>query len=90
MDIVVSDIATRLVKNEDDDGDVTYAIKASVENHSDDESVWITLQAVDADEFEVGTAHREGTVPRGGKRTLTTQSFMNGDAFRRIVRWQTP
>ena len=90
MDIVVSQIATRVFVESDDDGDTSYAIKALVENHSEDEDVFITLQAVDADDFEVATVNLSGTVPPGGQRTITTRRFMNAGEFSRIDRWQIP
>ena len=48
----VSDIATKVI-NKDDDGYVSFAIKALVENDSDEEEVYVCLQGLDNEDFEV-------------------------------------
>ena len=53
MKYEVSNIAAKLIST--DDEDVTVAIKATVKNNSDDESVIIEMQGVDADGFEIET-----------------------------------
>ena len=50
--ITVSDIATRVIE-EDDDGYISIAIKAQVQNGSDETECFITLQGLDRDGFAI-------------------------------------
>ena len=62
MNYVVTDIAYKVIK-EDEDGWVDVAIKATVENQSDDEDVTVELQGVDGEGFEVCSVFLDGHVP---------------------------
>ena len=86
MKYEVSNIAAKLIST-DDEG-VTVAIKATVENRSDDEHVIVVIQGVDADEFEVGLVYLQGDIPIGGTRTLTTRENIARELYEQITHWQ--
>ena len=87
MKYEVSNIAAKLIST--DDEDVTVAIKATVKNNSDDESVIIEIQGVDADGFEIETVFLNGDIPIGGTRTLTTRlEYLAKELYEQITHWQ--
>ena len=84
----VYDIATKVIATDDEDDEIEFAIKASVENQSDDKDVFIELQGVDADGFEVETVFLEGRIAPGEQKTLTTKETIDKALFEQIVNWQ--
>ena len=49
--VTANDIATRVVSEDEDD--FSFAIKALVHNGSDDSELYVTLQGLDSDGFEI-------------------------------------
>lgn len=82
----VSNIAHKLVSA--DDEDLTVAIKATVKNNSDYESVFIEIQGVDADGFEIEHLTLMGDIPIGGTRTLTKRCYIKRKLYEQIAHWQ--
>lgn len=88
MDYQVSEISTKVL-GIDEDEYVSFAIKASVENLSDDEDVDIELQGIDADGFEILTVFLSGHIPVGKKKILTTKEDMvDNSLYEQITLWQ--
>ena len=86
--ITVSDIATRVIE-EDDDGYISIAIKAQVQNGSDETECFITLQGLDRDGFAIYDIHLEGTIPIGSSKVLTKrEDYVDKKIFEQIVDWQ--
>ena len=88
MKIKVSDIATKVLE-EDDEGYISFTIKALVENDSD-EDIYFSLQGIDSDGFEILNVDLEGEIPRGKNKILTTRAdYIKNNLFAQIVKWQT-
>jgi hypothetical protein len=89
MAYLVKNIATKVLKRDEDDETLTFAIKADVTNKTDDEDVYLTLQGLDADGFEVYNISISGRIPCNATKTLTTKedyvAFSDYDA---VVFWQ--
>ena len=86
--ITVHDIATRRVVSEDEDY-TSFAIKALVHNESDDTEVYITLQGLDSDGFEIYDVMLTGTIPIGASKMLTTrENYVDKELFEQIKSWQ--
>ena len=85
--ITVNDIATRVVSEDEDD--FSFAIKALVQNGSDDPEVFITLQGLDSDSFEIYEVILEAIIPIGASKVITTrESYVDKELFGQIVGWQ--
>ncbi|MCY3824553.1 MAG: hypothetical protein OXG62_11860 [Nitrospinae bacterium] len=85
----VSDIAYKVIKEHEDEGDwVDVAIKATVENNSDDEEVMVELQGVDREGFQVCSAHLFGRIPSRKSKVLTTKELIEKSIFQMIAHWQ--
>jgi hypothetical protein len=85
--MTIEDIATKILKEED--GEFSYAIKALVENDSDDEEVSIEIQGLDEDGFEIYSLYLSGIIPIGESKYLTTrEDYAEPDLFHKIVKWQ--
>ncbi|MYI62792.1 MAG: hypothetical protein F4105_14270, partial [Gemmatimonadetes bacterium] len=86
MEYEVSNIAAKLIST--DDEDVTVAIKATVKNNSDKEKVFIDIQGVDTDGFEIEHLTLMGDIPIGGTRTLTMRRYIERKLYEQITHWQ--
>ena len=84
--ITVSDIATRVVSADEDD--FSFAIKALVQNGSDDPDVLVKVQGLDSDGFEIFHLWLEGTIPIGASKVLTTREDIDKELFEQIKSWQ--
>ena len=84
--ITVHDIGTRVVSEDEDD--ISLAIKALVQNESDDTEVYITLQGLDSDGFEIDDITLTGTIPIGTSKVLTNKAYVDKELFEQIVVWQ--
>ena len=85
--ITASDIATRVV-SEDEDG-ISFAIKTLVQNGSDDPELYVILQGLDSDGFEIYDVMLEGTIPIGTSKVLTTRKdYVDKELFEQITVWQ--
>lgn len=86
--IAVSDIATREIE-EDEDGDISIAIKAQVQNGSDETECFIELQGLDRDGFAIYETYLEGTIPIGLSKVLTRRvDYVDKKIFEQIKSWQ--
>lgn len=87
--IRISNIAAKLMSKPDEDGNVTFAVKATVTNTSDEPiSFAFDLQGIDGDDFEVTDVFLGGELGPKESRTVTDRAFISMDDWGRIVRWQ--
>ncbi len=84
----VSEIATRLIDEMSDEGDVYVSIKALVENDTSDPEVGIMLQGVDEEGFCLHEFHLSGDIAPGGSRVLTAASFLSRASYGKTIQWQ--
>lgn len=84
--LTISNICTKHITEDDDD--VKIAIKLDVENNSEDEQIYVDLQGIDADGFELDSTILSAKVPVGSKKTITTQLYINKSQYKDIVSWQ--
>lgn len=88
MKVSVSDIKTK-VMDEDEDGDITFAIKCYVTNNSEEEVDYITLQGIDGEGFEVCEIDIDQVVEAGESKTLTTrESCFSKKLYNSITDWR--
>ena len=87
-DLVVTNIATKIVTPRDSNGDIWFAIKCTVTNRGTWERPGVILQAVGSDGFEIKTVSLTGDLGPGQTKTLTTKDYMAEKDFKRIVKWQ--
>ena len=73
--ISVHDIATRVVSEDEDY--ISFAIKALVQNESDDSELYVTLQGLDSDGFEIYEVILEAVIPIGASKVITTEKVMS-------------
>ncbi|MEE3054962.1 MAG: hypothetical protein VYB34_14620 [Planctomycetota bacterium] len=84
----VSEIATRLIDEMSDEGDVYVSIKALVENDKSDPEVGIMLQGVDEEGFCLHEFYLSGDIDPGGSRVLTAVSYLSRASYGKIIQWQ--
>ena len=84
--ITVSDIATKVVSEDEDE--ISFAIKALVQNGYDDPDVLVKVQGLDSDGFEIFDLWLEGTIPSGASKVLTTREDIDKELFEQIKGWQ--
>ncbi len=85
--ITVDDIATRVVSADEDD--FSFAIKALIQNGSDNPRVFVELQGLDSDGFEIYDVILESIIPIGASKVLTTrEDYVDKELFEQIVVWQ--
>ena len=87
-DLVVTNIATKIVTPRDSNGDIWFAIKCTVTNRGTWERPGVILQAVGSDGFEIKTVSLAGDLGPGQTKTLTTKHYMAEKDFKRIAKWQ--
>ena len=93
MTIKVSNIAVKVLKVDDEDNEVSYAIKADITNMKDDEyseeDVSVEIQGVDEDGFEIISVYLSGNVQFNTTKTLTDrEDYQDKDEFYQVVKWQ--
>ncbi|ELW76880.1 hypothetical protein RFH95_13760 [Acinetobacter nosocomialis] len=93
MSVKVDNIATKVLKVNLEDNEVSFAIKADITNFKDseysDEDVTVEIQGVDADGFEIISIYLSGKVPFNTTKTLTDrEDYQDKDEFDQVVRWQ--
>ena len=56
---------------------------------SDDPELYVILQGLDSDDFEIYDVMLEGTIPIGTSKVLTTrENYVDKKVFEQIVGWQ--
>ncbi|NUF35457.1 hypothetical protein HUN19_15840 [Acinetobacter oleivorans] len=93
MSVKVDNIATKVLKVNLEDNEVSFAIKADITNFKDseysDEDVTVEIQGVDADGFEIISIYLSGKVSFNTTKTLTDrEDYQDKDEFDQVVRWQ--
>ena len=93
MTVKVSNIAVKVLKVDDEDNVVSYAIKADITNMKDDEyseeDVSVEIQGVDEDGFEIISVYLSGNVQFNTNKTLTDrEDYQDKDEFDQVVKWQ--
>ena len=86
MKYEISNVTTKVLSEEFEDA--ILALKVTVKNLSRDEDVYITLQGIDEDGFELAEITISAEIPVGEERTLTTKEDINSDLCHKIVEWQ--
>lgn len=86
MDYEVSDIKTKILKKEKNE--ILFSIKATVRNLTDDEEVFVELQGIDDEGFEIFPLTLTGHIKPGEERTLTSSYIIDQYFFEQIVDWQ--
>ena len=88
-DYKVTNIGAKQMSEEDDAGDIWFAVKATVTNLTDDEIfVSIDLQGVDVDDFEVKSVSLSSSLSPGESKTLTDRTYISSNEWKMIKRWQ--
>ena len=82
----VTDIADKVISEQD--GWVKVAIKATIENQSDDKHVVLEIQGVDSEGFAIDSIHLSGLVPIGQSKILTNNQLIEKSIFEMIAHWQ--
>lgn len=83
----INDLATKIISEED--GYISFAIKAQVENNSHNEEISIELQGLDSDGFVFAEIRLEGNIPLNESKILTAKKdFVEKKIFEQIVEWQ--
>ena len=93
MTIKVSNIAVKVLKVDDEDNEVSYAVKADITNIKDDEyseeDISVEIQGVDEDGFEIISVYLSGKVQFNTTKTLTDrEDYQDKDEFDQVVKWQ--
>ena len=93
MSVKVDNIATKVLKVNLEDNEVSFAIKADITNFKDseysDEDVTVEIQGVDADGYEIISIYLSGKVSFNTTKTLTDrEDYQDKDEFDQVVRWQ--
>ena len=93
MTIKVSNITVKVLKVDDEDNKVSYAVKADITNIKDDEyseeDVSVEIQGVDEDGFEIISVYLSGNVQFNTTKTLTDrEDYQDKDEFDQVVKWQ--
>ena len=87
--VTVGEIATKLRAEADDSGDVMFAIAVDVTNNTQNAiEVFVDLQAVDHDGFELTDLTLRGSFGPGETKRLSDQAYMPDRDYRAIARWQ--
>ena len=84
----VSEIATRVLDEMSDEGNVYVSIKALVANDKSDPEVCIVLQGIDKEGFCLHLFCLEGDIAPGGSRVLTAVSYLSRSSYGKIIQWQ--
>jgi len=86
----VSDIATKVLTEPDDDGDVNVAVKATIMNDDESEAVdgHVVIQGVDSDGFEVETIYLQYSLAPRESKIVSDRTNMKFEEFSRIARLQ--
>jgi len=86
MQYDVSDLVVKTL--EIDDGDIEFAIKATVQNLSDDSDVSIYIQCIDEDDFEIYSFFLDSTIAVGETDIITTRETIPYSTFQQIKDWK--
>ncbi|WP_120429740.1 hypothetical protein [Acinetobacter baylyi] len=93
MAVKVDNIAIKILKVNNEENEISYAVKADVTNIRDDEysneEVSVEIQGVDIDGFEIISIYLSGRVQFNTTKTLTDrEDYQNKNDFDQVVRWQ--
>jgi hypothetical protein len=84
--VTVTDIKTKIIKGPDSYGNVSFAIKCTVKNNTDDDKkFFVTLQAVDREGFELDTATLAANLKPRESKTVSTSSYMTEKDYKRAI-----
>lgn len=93
MAINVENISTKILKKDNEDNTISFALKADVTNIKGDEyseeEVNIEIQGVDSEGFEIISVYLSGNVKFGTTKTLTSrEDYQDHDEFKQVMKWQ--
>ena len=84
------EVKHKIVQKTDSEGDILVSVKVVVTNGAEqDHEVAFSVQALDAEGFEVKDVMFVGVVKASASRTFTDTFYIQEDAYKAIVRWQT-
>lgn len=87
--LTVHEIGSKYLSGPDDSGDVWFAIKATITNNSTQhEDVFVTIQGVDEDGFELTDVTLHGSFAPGETKTLTDRAYASVSIINAIKVWQ--
>ena len=88
-DLDMGPVEARIVSGPDEDRMLTISIKVGVANNTDnDKTVYVSIQALDADEFELFECGINGRVPAGEYRTITDTQEIEETIYDSISEWR--
>ena len=83
------DFKTKQLTSPDEDGEIDFAIKATIQNDSDDDDIFVTFQGLDEDGFVVHEIICNINIPIGTSRTITQkEDYVSYELYSDIVEWQ--
>ena len=87
--IVVERLDHKVLSGPDKDGDLRISVKALVKNATDrDVEIDITLEAIDAEDFEVLDVPLSGTIPAHGTKALSDWQYLAEKTYKTIATWR--
>jgi hypothetical protein len=87
--VVVERLDHKVLSGPDKDGDVRISVKAVVKNTTDrDVEIDITLEAIDAEDFEVLDVPLSGTIPAHGAKALSDWQYLAEKTYKTIATWR--
>jgi hypothetical protein len=88
VDMIISDIAEKVLEQDDENDELSFVIKALVQNESEDTDIYIQMQGLDSEGFELYDLPLAGTIPIAGKKILTTREYhVKQETYDQIVEW---
>ena len=84
----VSDIRAKVL-SVDEEGELTITVKATVLNDSDQSNVFVKLQGLDDEDFEIFSTILDGIIPINDTKIMTEMiDEVDADTFNSIAKWQ--
>ena len=85
--IKMLEAVSKSVSDVDSSGDIWYAVRASIQNLSDDTIQKVQIQGVDSDGFELCQVTLDGSIEAGETGSMTDKTYMAYKNFRRVTDW---
>jgi hypothetical protein len=87
--VLAGDVAHKLIEPEDEDGQVRFAVKVTVENRAEHpQSVTVDVEGFDIDGFMLTSMRLTGVVGADENRTLSDSGYLNKKAYSDVVKWK--
>jgi flagellar hook assembly protein FlgD len=86
--VTLTDVKTKVLSDPDNSGDISFTVKADIQNQQDVPARRITLQAIDSEGFELYKTTLAGSVEARASGTLTKKTYMPYKDFKAIASWR--